>query len=232
LYVDIFWNYHEKTRGTFDFEGSGNITRFYELAAKNGLFLNVRFGPYICAEWSNGGLPVWLNHIPGMKVRSSSLVWKQEMERFVRFMLDLSRPFLAENGGPIILAQIENEYSMDDDPYIEWCGKLVDQLNTTIPWMMCNGKAASNTILACNGNDCYRFAVNETRDRPNEPLLWTENEGWFQKWAENPDEEPPQNIDMTPNDNRTAQDVAYSVARWFAIGGAHQNYYVSTWRYR
>ena len=181
-------------------------------------------------------MPVWLDNIPGMKVRSSSIAWKNEMERFVRFMVDLSRPYFASNGGPIIMAQIENEYSMEDDAYIEWCGDLVRDLNTSLPWMMCNGKAANNTILACNGNDCLRFAEREIVERPHEPLMWTENEGWFQKWApEPPKKNPPpvnmglgpDNIDMQQNDKRTAEEVAYAVARYFAIGAAHQNYYVS-----
>lgn len=120
----------------FNFAGNANATRFYELAAEVGLFLHVRFGPYVCAEWSNGGLPLWLNWIPGMKVRSSNAPWQWEMERFVTYMVELSRPFLAKNGGPIIMAQIENEFAMHDPEYVEWCGDLVKRLDTSIPWVM------------------------------------------------------------------------------------------------
>ncbi|CAH0514779.1 unnamed protein product [Peronospora belbahrii] len=178
----VFWNLHEQKRGVFNLEGNANITRFYELAAKVGLFLHVRFGPYVCAEWSNGGLPVWLNFISGMKVRSSNAPWQSEMERFVRYMVDLSRPFLAENGGPIIMAQIENEFAWHDPEYIEWCGDLVQRLNTSIPWVMCYANAAKNTILTCNGNDCVDFAIKHVKERPSDPLVWTEDEGWFQTW--------------------------------------------------
>ena len=134
--VDVFWNVHEHEQGVMNFAGNANITRFYELAAKVGMFLHVRVGPYVCAEWNNGGLPVWLNWMPNMKVRSSNTAWKREMERFVRFVVDLSRPFLAKHGGPIIMAQIENEVAAQDREYIEWCGDLVKRLDTSIPWIM------------------------------------------------------------------------------------------------
>ncbi|DAZ94405.1 TPA: hypothetical protein N0F65_003434 [Lagenidium giganteum] len=217
----VFWNFHEIERGVFNFAERGNLTHFYELAARHGLFLNVRFGPYVCAEWNNGGLPVWLNWMPGMSVRSTNAPWQAEMERFVRYMVDLSRPYLAKHGGPIIMAQIENEYWDDDDAYVEWCGHLVEELDTSIPWVMCNGKSANNTILACNGNDCVGFARNQTRDHPLQPFVWTENEGWYQKWAD--DQE---HLDPYQDDHRTPADVAYTVARWFAVGGASHNYYM------
>lgn len=135
-FVDVFWNFHEQERGVFDFSGRRNLTVFYELAAELDMFLHVRFGPYVCAEWANGGLPVWLNWVPGMGVRSSNALWEQEMERYMRYMVELARPFMASNGGPIVLAQIENEFNAEDQAYIDWCGALVEKLNTSIPWVM------------------------------------------------------------------------------------------------
>ncbi|KAG7386664.1 Beta-galactosidase 6 [Phytophthora pseudosyringae] len=215
----VFWNLHEQERGVLNFAGNANITRFYELAAEMGLFLHVRFGPYVCAEWNNGGLPVWLNWIPDMKVRASNGPWQREMERFIRYMVELSRPYLAKNGGPIVMAQIENEFAWHDPEYIEWCGNLVKQLDTSIPWVMCYANAAENTILSCNGNDCVDFAVKNVKERPSDPLVWTEDEGWFQTWQK--DKKNP-----LPNDQRTPEDMAYAIARWFAVGGAAHNYYM------
>uniref|UniRef100_H3HE36 Beta-galactosidase n=1 Tax=Phytophthora ramorum TaxID=164328 RepID=H3HE36_PHYRM len=215
----VFWNLHEQERGVWNFADNANITRFYELAADVGLFLHVRFGPYVCAEWSNGGLPVWLNWVPGMKMRSSNGPWQREMERFITYMVELSRPFLAKNGGPIIMAQIENEFAWHDPQYIEWCGELVKRLDTSIPWIMCYANAAENTILSCNDNDCVDFAVKHVKERPSDPLVWTEDEGWFQTWQKNKN-------NPLPNDQRTPEDMAYAVARWFAVGGAAHNYYM------
>ena len=60
LQVYIFWNFHEEEEGVFNFEGRGNLTLFMEKAAAAGLFVNLRIGPYVCAEWTYGGLPAWL----------------------------------------------------------------------------------------------------------------------------------------------------------------------------
>ena len=79
--IYVFWNIHEFKRGQeYDFTGPANLPLFIGKAAKAGLFVNLRIGPYVCAEWNYGGLPVWLNSIPGMSLRSDSPVWEKEME--------------------------------------------------------------------------------------------------------------------------------------------------------
>jgi len=85
---------------------------------------------------------------------------------------------------------------------------------------MCNGMSASDTINTCNGNNCYNYAKSHTKSYPGQPLGWTENEGWFQYWAR------AYNPDITNWANRSPQDMAYSVALWFAAGAAHHNYYM------
>ncbi len=139
------------------------------------------------------------------------------MSRFVKDMAALAEPYLARNGGPIIMAQIENEYGWDDPAYIDWCGDLAASLNLEVPWVMCNGRSAPNTINTCNEFDCTEYAENHAHKFPGQPLAWTENEGWFQEWGKVPGSE---------RDLRTPEDVAYTVARWFARGGAHHNYYM------
>ena len=218
--IYVFWNIHEFKRGQeYDFSGSADLSMFIEKAAKAGLFVNLRIGPYVCAEWNYGGLPVWLNSIPGMSLRSDSPVWEKEMERFVTDITKIMEKYLARNGGPIILAQIENEYHwtqyMD---YINWCGELTAKLDLGIPWVMCNGLSANNTINTCNGNDCQEFAQNHLKKFPGEPLAWMENEGWFQKWS--------MSQKAWFDSDRTPEDMAYVILAWFARGGAHHNYYM------
>jgi len=78
--VYVFWNVHEFKRGQeYDFSGPANLPLFLDKAAKAGLFVNLRIGPYVCAEWNYGGLPVWLNWISGMSLRSDSAAWMSEM---------------------------------------------------------------------------------------------------------------------------------------------------------
>ncbi|KAA0185802.1 hypothetical protein FBUS_03334 [Fasciolopsis buskii] len=56
----IPWNFHERSPGSFEFSGQRNISHYLELIKKSGLLAVVRPGPYICAEWTLGGIPPWL----------------------------------------------------------------------------------------------------------------------------------------------------------------------------
>ena len=218
----VFWNVHEFKRGQkYDFSGSANLPLFIEKAARAGLFVTLHIGPYVCAEWNYGGLPVWLNSIPGMGVRSDNPAWKKEMERFMTDITKIVEKYLAHNGGPIILAQIENEYHGTQQGYVDWCGELVTKLDLGIPWVMCNGLSAWNTINTCNGADCrnHTYTLNRQKrwwfqDKP--PLAWTEDQGWYQDWG------------MSDNSwsYRTPQEMAYVILAWFARGGRYHNYYM------
>ena len=213
----IFWNFHEVRQGVLDFSGRGNLSKFLQDAADAGLFVNLRIGPYICAEWDYGGLPAWLNQIPNIVFRSNNDAWKSLMRKFVLSIVDYVTPYLAKNGGPIILAQIENEYVQNDLDYVNWCGSLVtNELSfTDIPWIMCNGHAANSTIETCNSCNCFDdgWMYHHRIEHPDKPMIFTENEGWFQPWGEA--------IAI-----RTTSNLAYSVAEWFAGGGAYHAYYM------
>ena len=98
------------------------------------------------------------------------------MKSFVDEISNQARPYLAKNGGPIILAQIENEYHGGDHTYVEWCGQLAESQNFDIPWVMCNGESANNTINTCNGNQCYNSYVPSHASKfPGQPLAWYEH---------------------------------------------------------
>ena len=47
----MFWNYHEQQEGKFDFSGEKNVAKFCKLAQKHGMYIILRPGPYVCAEW-------------------------------------------------------------------------------------------------------------------------------------------------------------------------------------
>ena len=61
----LFWNYHEWNEGTFDWSGQRDAAEFCRLAQEEGLWVILRPGPYVCAEWEMGGLPWWLLKHPG-----------------------------------------------------------------------------------------------------------------------------------------------------------------------
>ena len=58
--IYVFWNIHEQTPGEFDFTGNNDIAEFCRVAQENDMYIIVRPGPYVCAEWEMGGLPWWL----------------------------------------------------------------------------------------------------------------------------------------------------------------------------
>ncbi|KAL0484185.1 beta-galactosidase [Acrasis kona] len=212
----VFWNAHEKIQGQeFDFEFNNNLPLFLKTAADMGLFVNLRLGPYVCAEWTNGGLPLWLTQLKGMSYRSYTQPWMDQMENFSKRIMKAVEPYLARNGGPIILSQIDNELNSAEQEYVDWCGALTERLNVDIPWIMCNGQSANNTINAINS--CLPVEEGKVEDHykrfPTQPFFLTENEGWFQDWS-------------AVRGVRSPQEVALSVLSFIASGGSYHAYYM------
>ena len=74
-------------------------------------------GGAVCAEWYFGGLPLWLRDNSSIELRYYDPLWLEPVGRFITYVTKYVEPYLARNGGPIILAQIENEYgSGGNDP--------------------------------------------------------------------------------------------------------------------
>ena len=216
----MFWNYHERTRGVYDFARGTrrDLAGFLQMAGDAGLFVNVRIGPYVCAEWNGGGFPLWLKGVANLTcVRCSDPVWEREMSTFVEVVANVVRPYLARRGGPVIMAQIENElHSSPSDPYVAWCGELAQSLDLDVPWVMCNGASANGTVNTCNGNTCgtdMGYADTHAARFPGQPLGWTEDWSWFTTWGGSVTDHPPGPFSL-------------NVAQWMAKGGAHHNYYM------
>ena len=78
----IPWNLHEPHRGEYVFDGICDVESFIRKAAGHGLQVIVRPGPYICAEWDNGGFPGWLMAIPGTDSPNEQPTKKSSLDRF------------------------------------------------------------------------------------------------------------------------------------------------------
>ncbi|XP_042432232.1 beta-galactosidase 8-like isoform X3 [Zingiber officinale] len=216
----VFWNLHEPVQGQYDFEGRKDLVRFVKTVASAGLYVHLRIGPYVCAEWNYGGFPVWLHFIPGIKFRTDNEPFKREMQRFTAKIVDMMKQekLYASQGGPIILSQIENEYGNVDEhygpaakTYINWSASMATSLDTGVPWVMCQQSDAPDPIInTCNGFYCDQFTPNSNQ----KPKIWTENwSGWFLDFG-----------GRVPY--RPVEDLAFSVARFFQRGGTFQNYYM------
>ncbi|KAL2896268.1 Beta-galactosidase 5 [Bienertia sinuspersici] len=111
----VFWNGHEPLPGKIYFEDRYDLVRFIKTVHKQGLYVNLRIGPYICGEWNFGGFPVWLKYVPGIYFRTDNEPFKRAMQGFTTKIVDMmkSEKLFASQGGPIILSQIENEYGSE-----------------------------------------------------------------------------------------------------------------------
>ena len=50
----VFWNGHEPVQGQYYFGDRYDLVRFVKLAHQAGLYVHLRIGPYVCAEWNFG----------------------------------------------------------------------------------------------------------------------------------------------------------------------------------
>ena len=105
-----FWNFHEAQEGKWDFAGGHDFNAYLKLINDLGMYAIVRVGPYVCAEWENGGYPTWLRFKPGVRVREDN----PQFESCVDKWFDKIMPIVAANqihrGGAVILVQLENEH--------------------------------------------------------------------------------------------------------------------------
>ena len=109
----VFWNWHEVRLGVYDFETEGHdLGAFLQTIADAGLFVHLRLGPYACAEWNYGGIPAWMKFQPNITFRTDNFSWEERSEQFVQVVLNRIEPFLARNGGPIVLAQVSTQRFM------------------------------------------------------------------------------------------------------------------------
>ncbi len=216
----VFWNLHERQQGVYDFSERLNLRLFCELAQQFGLNVILRIGPYICAETNFGGFPAWLRDVPGIQFRTDNEPFKREMSRWVRLLVENLRGLFAPEGGPIILAQIENEYNNiaasygeAGKRYLDWSIELSESLNLGVPWVMCEG-SAGNAVATINTFYGHTRLEKFFAEHPNQPALWTENwPAWYDCFGYG-------------HHVRSAEDVAYGVARFFAQGGTGVNYYM------
>ena len=196
LCLYVFWNIHEQREGQFDFTGNNDVAEFCRLAQKNGMYVIVRPGPYVCAEWEMGGLPWWLLKKKDIRLRERDPYFMERVKIFEEKVGEQLKPLTIQNGGPIIMIQVENEYGSygEDKPYVseirdclrsiygkelslfqcDWSSNFEKNGLDDLTWTMNFGTGA-------NINDQFR-RLGELR--PNAPKMCSEFwSGWFDKWG-------------------------------------------------
>jgi len=138
----LFWNYHEPAEGVFDFStGNRDVARFVRIAQEEGLWVLLRPGPYVCAEWDFGGIPPYLLRHPDLKVRCMNPRYMEAAERYMRRLAVVVRPLLVTNRGPILMVQVENEYGSygNDRAYIARLKDVWEQSGINVPFFSADG---------------------------------------------------------------------------------------------
>lgn len=196
--VDTYvpWNFHQPRRGQPRFDGPRDIERFIALAQDTGLDVIVRPGPYICAEWDNGGLPAWLTGTPGMRLRSSYRPFLDEVARWFDEAIPRIAALQAGRGGPVVAVQVENEYGSygDDHDYVAWVrDALVERGITELLYtadgptdLMLDGGTLPDTLTTATFGARAAEAAELLRSRrTGEPFVCAEFwNGWFDHWGE------------------------------------------------
>lgn len=203
--IYIFWNIHEQREGVFDFKGQNDVAEFCRLAKKNGMYVIVRPGPYVCAEWEMGGLPWWLLKKKDIRLREQDPYFMSCVDRFEKHVAEQLAPLTIQRGGPIIMVQVENEYGSygENKAYISQIRDTLRKYwdtksdNTTPSQQTTLFQCDWNSNFEKNGLDDLTWTMNfgtganiddqfrRLRElRPNAPLMCSEFwSGWFDKWG-------------------------------------------------
>ncbi|MBQ1677557.1 MAG: beta-galactosidase, partial [Bacteroidaceae bacterium] len=229
LCLYVFWNIHEQQEGEFDFSGQNDVAEFCHLAQKNGMFVIVRPGPYVCAEWEMGGLPWWLLKKKDIKLRGQDPYFLERVRIFEKKVGEQLAPLTVENGGPIIMVQVENEYGSygKNKPYVsavrdilresgfdkvqlfqcDWSSNFTDNALDDLLWTMNFGT---------NANVLKQFEKVK-KMRPDAPLMCSEYwSGWFDGWGSAHQTRP---ADAMVNGIKTMLDNNISFSLYMTHGG-------------
>lgn len=227
----VAWNFHQPRRARRPrFDGWHDLGRFLGLAQEAGLDVIVRPGPYICAEWDNGGLPAWLTGVPGMRPRTSHGPYLDAVAGWFDELIPRIAAAQAGRGGPVVAVQVENEYGSygDDMAYLEWLrdaltGRGVTELLYTADGptdlMLDAGMLPGVPAAATFGSKPADAAAALRRRRPGEPFVCAEFwSGWFDHWGENHHVRSPQSAADTLSG---ILDAGGSVSFYMAHGGTN-----------
>ena len=190
-----FWNLHEPKQGVFDFSGQNDVAEFIREAQQEGLYVLLRPGPYICAEWEWGGYPSWLLRNKGIVVRSSDPVFMRAAGDYLKRLGQELAPLQIGNGGPIIGVQVENEYGSfgDDHRYMEAVKQqILDAGFTKALLYTADGPGLLEKGSLPELPAAINFGTGEAqksfellkRSRPKGPFICGEYwAGWFDHWG-------------------------------------------------
>ncbi|NIK33887.1 beta-galactosidase [Xanthomonas arboricola] len=192
----LMWNAYEREPGQFDFDtGERDFVAFIRLCQQEGLWVYLRPGPYVCAEWTLGGLPPYLLREPGMRLRDAGDArYMAAVQRYIAAVAPRIAPLMASAGGPVLMLQIENEYSMQgsDVGYLQALAALWRAHGIDGPFSLAEGmkdlrrrKAyLPGAALGLDGADLAE--LQEAKQFAGTAPVWVAEgyPGWLTHWGE------------------------------------------------
>jgi len=184
----IPWNLHEPQSGQFNFDGLADLAGFIDLCAELGLYFIARPGPYICAEWENGGLPAWLGANPEIGYRFDHPLYLEATLRWFDRLLPLIIERQFDRGGPIILVQIENEHwasgRYGHDAHQTTLAQALQKQGVTVPLYTCVGAGKPWPEFRNGWTGIANKLVKTRQAWADAPLIVSELwSGWFDDWG-------------------------------------------------
>ena len=197
--IYVFWDLHETKPGVYDFHGQNDVAEFVREAQQDGLYVVLRPGPYVCAEWDLGGYPSWLLKDHSMLLRSSQESYLKRVRTWMNRLGEELAPLQASRGGPIIAVQMENEYGSfdvkeDRGDYLRKVKQIVidsgfgESLLYTADGGDEEPKGSLPGVFAAvdyGTGDSERSLALMKKFRPDAPVYAAEYwDGWFDHWGE------------------------------------------------
>lgn len=191
----VAWNTIEPHRGHWNEAELDGLGVFLDTIAAEGLHAIVRPGPYICAEWANGGLPVWLTATPNIGLRRTEPQYLHALESYLRRVYAVIADRQIDRGGNVILVQIENEYGAygSDRAYLAELVRITRDAGITVPLttidqptpeMLRDGSLPGVHMTASFGSRATERLATLREHQPAGPLMCMEFwDGWFDWWG-------------------------------------------------
>lgn len=190
----LFWNLHEPKPGEYVWTGQADDAEFCRIAQEEGLWVILRPGPYACAEWEMGGTPWWLLKNNDIQLRTRDPRYIDAVKTYLKEVGRVLGPLQITHGGPIIMAQVENEYGFygKDAAYMDEIRQALVDAGFDVPLFECNPPDVmkhgmlTNLFQAANfGSDPEKNFAKLRALQPSGPLICSEfYPGWFDTWGQ------------------------------------------------
>lgn len=168
----VFWIHHEEIEGEFDWTGDRDLRGFAQVCHELSMPLVVRLGPWCHGEVRNGGLPDWIV-AADFKPRSNAPGYLAAAERLYRQIAGQLDGLLWKDGGPVVGAQIENEYGGPGEHLLELQRLAIDAgidvpLYTRTGWPTPSTPVPFGKMLPLYGAYAEGFWARELEPMPGE----------------------------------------------------------------